>query len=361
MPSVPLSPKLLALAVTLGEPMEDKDFRAAPYARAYLAGGVFSRCRFDEADLRGADLREAVFDRCSFKGALMDGARLRRAVLNGCRFDHAAMRGADLHGTVLTDCALPHAQLGQAMLSMAAVSNCDLSHAALTGADLASSTFTGSTLQDVNADESRWEHTSMLACVLTQMTWARARMQRAVFHQVDLQGNIGLQMRSGRQNAAQVELFLHRPHKMQRRAFAALPRPRQGQQNGAARPIVDRSAGNPAIGQLQHFRQVNHRGSDQHPRPDHDAEQAVRRRHQCEACDVQQSAHDHHRTKAVTRRERAGERLQKSPRKILHGDRQREIRDGNCDVAGQRLHEDAEALAQAHAQAQHQRSADQDR
>lgn len=44
--------KLLGLAVSLGETLEGKDFRKAAFEKGYLAGGVFSRCRFDEADLR---------------------------------------------------------------------------------------------------------------------------------------------------------------------------------------------------------------------------------------------------------------------------------------------------------------------
>ncbi|MET3156957.1 hypothetical protein ABIF34_003982 [Bradyrhizobium japonicum] len=52
---------------------------------------------------------------------------------------------------------------------------------------------------------------------------------------------------------------------------------------------------------------------------------------------------------AVAHRHRAGERLEKAPGEVLHGERQREIRDRNVDVVSQRLHEDAEALPQPHA------------
>jgi hypothetical protein len=52
--------------------------------------------------------------------------------------------------------------------------------------------------------------------------------------------------------------------------------------------------------------------------------------------------------------------LQKSPGEVLYRQRQSELRHRDADVAGQRLHEDAKTLPQAHAQGEHQRGADQD-
>ena len=87
------------------------------------------------------------------------------------------------------------------------------------------------------------------------------------------------------------------------------------------------------------------------PRADHDADKAMRARHQRQARDIQQRADHHDRAKAEPHRHRAGERLQESPGQVLHRDRQGEVGNGDADVVGQRLQEDAERLAQAHAQA----------
>ncbi len=100
------------------------------------------------------------------------------------------------------------------------------------------------------------------------------------------------------------------------------------------------------------IRGAGQRRADQHARADHDRDRCpLRGGHQGEAHDVHQRAHDHDRAEAVAHGHGAGERLQESPGEVLHGQRQREIRHRNADVVRQRLHEDAEALPQAHAQA----------
>ncbi len=102
------------------------------------------------------------------------------------------------------------------------------------------------------------------------------------------------------------------------------------------------------------------RGADQDTAADHDADEPVRGRHQGEAHDVHQRTHDHDRAEAVAHRQRTGQRLQEAPGEVLHGQRQGEVRHRDADVVRQRLQEDAQALAQAHAERQHQRGADQD-
>ena len=93
------------------------------------------------------------------------------------------------------------------------------------------------------------------------------------------------------------------------------------------------------------------RHADQHAAADHDREKAVRARHQRKARDVKHRADHHDGAKTVAHGQRTGERLQKSPGEILDGNREREVGNGDADVVRQRLHEDAERLPQAHAQA----------
>jgi len=72
-----------------------------------------------------------------------------------------------------------------------------------------------------------------------------------------------------------------------------------------------------------------------------------------EAGEIEHGAADHDAPKADAHRQCAGDRLQEAPCKILHRDRQREVRDRDRDVARERLHEQAKALPQPHAEAQH--------
>jgi len=86
----------------------------------------------------------------------------------------------------------------------------------------------------------------------------------------------------------------------------------------------------------------------------------LRARHQREPGNVKQRADHHDGAKAEPHRQRAGERLQESPGQVLYGDGEGEIGYRYRHIMGQGLQKDAEALAQAHAQAEHQRRANQD-
>ncbi|REN15083.1 hypothetical protein DSI41_16435, partial [Mycobacterium tuberculosis] len=53
-----VTPKLLTLAVRMGETLNGTDLGKGRFAGAALGGGVFSQVRMAEADFRKADLRE---------------------------------------------------------------------------------------------------------------------------------------------------------------------------------------------------------------------------------------------------------------------------------------------------------------
>ena len=111
----------------------------------------------------------------------------------------------------------------------------------------------------------------------------------------------------------------------------------------------------------QRRRGAGKRSADQNAGADHHGDKPVRggKRHKTD--DIHERAGNHDRAKAEARRQCAGDGLQEAPSKVLDGDRQREIGHRNVDVVRQRLHEQAEALTQTHAEAEHDRRADEDR
>ena len=191
-----MTPLLLKLAVSMGETLEGHDLSKGAYARLGLGGGVFTRVNLSEADLRGADLREAVFDQCDLRGMLATGAQMRRAVFNRCLLDHADLRRCDLHGAVFAECDLVHVQLSDAMLAMATVSKCKLDHAVLRAVCLDSALLSQSSLLDVCLDDTSWQYTTTSECDLTQLSWVGARMLRNNFFRTSLKNKSfdGLQL-----------------------------------------------------------------------------------------------------------------------------------------------------------------------
>jgi hypothetical protein len=85
--------------------------------------------------------------------------------------------------------------------------------------------------------------------------------------------------------------------------------------------------------------------ADEYAGAEDDAEHAARARQHQKASHVEDRTREHDRTKSHPYRQRAGKRLQEPPAQVLYGHRQREVRNGDGDVTGHRLHDEAEALA----------------
>ena len=103
------------------------------------------------------------------------------------------------------------------------------------------------------------------------------------------------------------------------------------------------------------------RQADQHARAQHHAQHALGQGEGEHARQVEDAAAQHHRPEADADGKRARHRLQEAPGQVLHRHGEREVGDADGDVAGERRHDQPEALADAAAQAQHDRRPDQDR
>jgi uncharacterized protein YjbI with pentapeptide repeats len=77
------------------------DLRGFNFSDSDLRGSVFNGSRLDEADLRGADMRDVVGFASRFDGADLRGARLDNAMLLQSRFAGAVIETADFSEAVL--------------------------------------------------------------------------------------------------------------------------------------------------------------------------------------------------------------------------------------------------------------------
>ena len=118
--------------------MSEADFYWASFQHAVLEGAIMVRCDlrgafFDEADMRGADLRQAnlgldnIGGTTSLRGVDLSGANLRNACLAGADLTGAKLVGADLRD-VSAACHVPGKQT--------CLYGADLSQAKLAGADI---------------------------------------------------------------------------------------------------------------------------------------------------------------------------------------------------------------------------------
>jgi uncharacterized protein YjbI with pentapeptide repeats len=181
----------------------DRTWRPPPGRRAYLARGSFAGaiwtglelprtkdCPSDlsEANLTGADLRQAVLDgaiahRVQLGDAQMDKASLVRVVaeeanLAGARLvaanaERIVLGGANLQGAVLDDASLVHAELDDADLTGARFCKADLSYAFLLRCKVEGTDFTGANLT---------------GCCLRELVLRQAILDGATFAGADLAG-----------------------------------------------------------------------------------------------------------------------------------------------------------------------------
>ena len=85
-------------------------------------------------------------------------------------------------------------------------------------------------------------------------------------HQVNLDGNVRVQVLRRNHRTAQVEFLLHRPDQMQGGPRAALTSARKVQQRRTARTVIDRGACDALSRQFDHTGGVNHGGADANAR-----------------------------------------------------------------------------------------------
>lgn len=96
--------------------------------RVFVSGGDFSR-----TDLTETDAPWSYFNGVRFHNAVMTKAVFKESNLTRCGFDHADMRDADLAATYLPGASLRHADLRGAILEHAVLIDTDISQALFTG------------------------------------------------------------------------------------------------------------------------------------------------------------------------------------------------------------------------------------
>ena len=134
------------LAKTVTEALEgDADLRGADLRDADLCGA-----NLRGADLRGADLRDANLCGANLRDANLRGANLRGADLRDANLCGANLRGADLRGANLCGANLCGADLRDANLCDADLCGADLCDANLCGANLRGANLCGANLCDAN-------------------------------------------------------------------------------------------------------------------------------------------------------------------------------------------------------------------
>ncbi|MCA8251799.1 pentapeptide repeat-containing protein [Burkholderia sp. AU31624] len=101
-----------------------------------------------DANLSGADLRDADLSDAYLRGAYLRGANLSGADLSDADLSDAYLSDADLRGANLSDAYLRGANLSGANLSDADLSDADLSDAYLRGAYLRGANLSGADLSD---------------------------------------------------------------------------------------------------------------------------------------------------------------------------------------------------------------------
>ena len=103
-----------------------------------------------DANLSGANLRDANLSGANLSGANLSDANLRDANLSGANLSDADLRDADLRGANLSDADLSDANLSDANLSDANLRDADLSDADLSDANLRGADLSDADLSDAD-------------------------------------------------------------------------------------------------------------------------------------------------------------------------------------------------------------------
>jgi hypothetical protein len=115
-------------AILIEADLSGADLREANLSRAYLGGADLREAILSGADLSGANLSEAILSRADLSGAYLNGAILSGANLSGADLREAILSGAYLNGAILSGANLSGADLREAILSGTDLNGANLSH-----------------------------------------------------------------------------------------------------------------------------------------------------------------------------------------------------------------------------------------
>lgn len=127
-----------------------------------------------DADLTGADLREAIFEHVNLNGAHLSGARLDGAILR-----HCDLSGADLSGAQLRHASLTLVELRRANLSRCDLRRCTWTSCIAEDANLAAANLDGSAFVACRFDGADFTSASFLRTNTLHSVFSRARFQGA--------------------------------------------------------------------------------------------------------------------------------------------------------------------------------------
>ena len=197
-----------AIASVPGAKLNEMNLRFARAYRSFLVNGKLWRANlegayFSEADMRGANLREAVlrdgiFDRvrasksvlvsadatrANFTGADLSGADLSFATLQDAVLSNARLEGASLYAVNLRN-----AQLLRTVLTRADMRDTRMEHVTMSFADLQQADFSSSRLTGVNATGASFKGTILMDASLQNADLRGAFFGAAIFRGTDITG-----------------------------------------------------------------------------------------------------------------------------------------------------------------------------
>jgi uncharacterized protein YjbI with pentapeptide repeats len=166
-----------------------RDIEAALARKESFAGRDLTGCDLHGLDFSGCDLTGAMLEMANLKGASLRGARAENAV-----FTRADLTDADLHGATLKSANFGEADLTRAKLT----GGVDLTESVFIRAKLVETDLTGALLDQAQISEVACDRAILaeanarnlvvLKGQLRGVNMANARLDNAVFHEVDATG-----------------------------------------------------------------------------------------------------------------------------------------------------------------------------
>ena len=151
--------------------------------------------RFQEVNLRGANLQGADLKEANLQGAKLGLANLQGAILWKANFQTAVLRGANLQDAFLLEANLQKADLREANLQGATLEQANLQGAILVEANLQEANLQGAALKGTNLQEAilieaNLQETFLREAKLQKADLREAKLQGAELWYADLQGAV---------------------------------------------------------------------------------------------------------------------------------------------------------------------------
>lgn len=159
-------------------------------------GKEYTKCIFDNLEIKRLDLQECKFIQCSFAKSDLTGTKFNAAVFDNCNFSNAKIDGCNFFSAVFRECKLLGLKFSRvSSLIGATFTKCSFDYADMRALNLSrlnleNSSFIETDFSLANLENTSFINSQMINCNFNQVKYKMTDFRGAILQAVSLKDNL---------------------------------------------------------------------------------------------------------------------------------------------------------------------------